>query len=219
LFRKVVQPGQVVIEVGANIGAHTVPLARHVGPSGLVIAFEPQRILFQMLCANLALNSLPNVYCFNNAVGAVHGSVRVPPIDYGTRGNFGALALGGHEIGEPLTVITLDGFTLSRCDFLKVDVEGMEKQVLEGATDLIARLKPVLYVENDREGEEIPLIRLIDSMGYSMYWHRPFYFSQQNFFGNQENVFPQIVSRNMLCLPKAGPQGDYSLEPVRVTPG
>ena len=53
-----IQPGDVVIEVGANIGPHTVFLAQHVGPQGLVLAFEPQRILFQTLCANLALNSI-----------------------------------------------------------------------------------------------------------------------------------------------------------------
>ena len=61
LFGQIVQPGQVVVEVGANIGAHTVFLAHRSGPAARVLAFEPQRIVFQTLCANLALNSITNV--------------------------------------------------------------------------------------------------------------------------------------------------------------
>ena len=56
LFRQVVQPGTIVLEIGANIGTHTLFFARQVGHDGLVIAFEPQRLVFQCLCANMALN-------------------------------------------------------------------------------------------------------------------------------------------------------------------
>src|SRR5690606_28828206 len=62
LFRQILRPGGVVVEAGANIGAHTVPLARMVGESGAVVAFEPQRLQFQLLCANLALNGMINVF-------------------------------------------------------------------------------------------------------------------------------------------------------------
>ncbi len=82
LFRQVIQPDSVVLEVGANIGAHTVFLARQVMPSGMVVAFEPQRIVYQTLCANLALNSIRNVFCLQQAVGAKRGSLVVPPLDY-----------------------------------------------------------------------------------------------------------------------------------------
>src|SRR5437868_835956 len=58
LFQHVVQPSTTAVEVGANIGVHTIVLARLVGPQGRVVAFEPQRIVFQMLCANVALNAL-----------------------------------------------------------------------------------------------------------------------------------------------------------------
>src|SRR4051812_31054692 len=61
LFRQIVRPGDVVVEVGANIGCHPVDLSRLVGPQGLIVAFEPQRLVFQTLCANLALNSCANV--------------------------------------------------------------------------------------------------------------------------------------------------------------
>ena len=58
LYRQILQPSMTALEVGANIGVHTIPLARCVGPGGRVVAFEPQRIVFQMLCANVALNAL-----------------------------------------------------------------------------------------------------------------------------------------------------------------
>ena len=61
LFQKILRPGMFVVEVGANLGAHTVVLAQAVAPGGGVLAFEPQRLIFQTLCANLAINSIPNV--------------------------------------------------------------------------------------------------------------------------------------------------------------
>jgi FkbM family methyltransferase len=218
LFGRFVQPGQLVVEVGANIGAHTVFLARQVGPRGAVIAFEPQRIIYQTLCGNLALNSIPNVHCFKVAVGAAPGSVFVPPINYWTVGNFGGVPLGGYTEGESVPVVTLDSFDLDRCHFLKVDVEGMEEDVLRGAAGLIARNRPVLYVENDKPDKSQSLTRHIDSLGYQMYWHRPRYFNPLNYFGNQQNVFAAGYSANMVCLPKELRFKTDGLEAVEVPP-
>ena len=61
LFKQICHPGNVVIDVGASIGPHTLALSRLVGNGGRVYAFEPQRIVFQTLCANIALNSITNV--------------------------------------------------------------------------------------------------------------------------------------------------------------
>ena len=73
--------GDVVIEVGANVGAHTVALARIVGGGGMVMAFEPQRLAFQSLCANVALNNLANVWCHQAAFGDAVGHITVPDLD------------------------------------------------------------------------------------------------------------------------------------------
>src|SRR4051812_26232890 len=81
VFAQMVRPGSVVVEVGANIGAHTVLLARLVGRDGEVHAFEPQRIVFQALCANLALNQCTNVFAKQMAVGASNGTIAVPAAD------------------------------------------------------------------------------------------------------------------------------------------
>lgn len=216
LFQQVVWPGQVVLEVGANIGAHTLLLAQLVGLTGAVLAFEPQRIVYQTLCANLALNSVTNVHCFHAALGKAPGRIAVPGIDYSHTSNFGGLELGSYTEGESVPVLTVDGLNLSRCDFLKIDVEGMEQEVLAGAVQLIAAQAPILYVENDRPQKSDALIRFIDDLGYHMYWHTPPLFNPNNFAGNAGNVFGQIASVNMLCLPKNLPQQVRGLQPVQV---
>ena len=200
LFRQIVRPAGVVVEVGANIGSHTVFLAALVGPSGVVLAFEPQRVVFQTLCANLALGSHANVFAFQQAVGAAAGTVVVPSIDYRQNGNFGGLELGSYQQGEQVPVVAIDSFALSRCNFIKIDVEGMEQAVIAGAAQTLARHKPVLYVENDRADRAPELIRYLDSLGYAMYWHLPPLYSPANFFANSQNVFGTLISQNMLCI-------------------
>jgi FkbM family methyltransferase len=216
VFRQIVQPGHVVIEVGANLGAHTVFLAQQVGLAGLVLAFEPQRLIFQTMCANLALNNLPNVLAMQQAAGTEPGFLKIPVLDYRRENNFGGLALGSYQVGEEVPVTTIDTFNLQRCAFIKIDVEGMELNVLRGAARTIERLKPILYVENDQQDKSDALVRYIDSIGYNMYWHRPYYFSPNNFFANTHNVFPNIVSLNMLCVHKSVPQDLNNFEPVAV---
>jgi FkbM family methyltransferase len=206
LFRQILRPGDFAVEVGANYGAHTVFLAQQVGPTGVVAAFEPQRIVFQTLCANIALNNLPNIIALHEAVGAESGSIKVPVLDYSKTNNFGGLSLGKFEVGEDVPVVTLDSKPLKRCNFLKIDVEGMEEQVLRGAARAIERFKPVMYVENDKPDKSDDLVRYIDSLDYNMYWHKPYYFSPNNFFGNPDNVFPNVISINMLCVHKSIPQ-------------
>ena len=104
---------------------------------------------------------------------------------------------GGREL-VPLS--RLDDFGLERVDFLKLDVEGFESQVLEGAAATIERCRPVMYVENDREEKSPGLIQQLFDMGYRLWWHTPPLFNPNNFKGNPENIFPRICSVNMLAM-------------------
>ena len=202
LFRRIVKPGSVILDLGANIGAHTVALAKLLDRTGWVIAFEPARLTFQLLCANVALNNLFNVRCHHAAVAETRGTIRVPVLEPTTRQNFGGLDLRNTTKGEPTPQTAIDDLDLQRCDFIKVDVEGMEIQALKGAAKTIGRLHPVLYVENDRVENSDALISLIGSYDYRLYWHRPPLFNPDNFYKNAENVFGAIVSDNMLCIPR-----------------
>ncbi len=199
-FAELVKPGMVVVEVGANIGAHTVHLAKLVGPKGGVIAIEPQRIACQMLCANVQLNSLSNVHVIPAAVGAKPGLVHLPELNPRMVNNFGGFELVDVQRGQPTPVITLD--SLDRCDFLKIDCEGMEQAVLEGGQKLIARHRPIMYVENDRDDKSAALLQFIEGLGYDWTWDRPRLFSADNFKHNPVNHFGLIVSANLICRPR-----------------
>ena len=199
-------PGDVVIEVGANMGAHTVPLAMRVGPQGRVLAFEPQRLVFQNLCANVALNSLQNVDCYWAALGGKDGLLTVPEPDPTQVNNFGGVTLIGIEQGQQIDCHMLDRYlSLPRLQLIKIDVEGMEADVLSGGKELIRKFKPRLYLENDRMEKSEELMRLVDSLGYRMYWHLPPLFNPENFYGVPDNVYGDTVSINMLCVHRDKP--------------
>ena len=205
LFCRLVAPGWTVLEVGANIGAHTVALAKAVGPGGAVHAVEPQRVVFQILSANVALNALSNVYTHHAAMGRQAATITVPRIDYSAPGNFGGISLENAAQGDRVPLIPADSLDLPRCDLIKVDVEGMEAEVIAGAARTIRRFRPVLYVENDREEKSAALIRQLFALGYRLYWHFPPLFNPQNYFGVAENLFAGTVSVNMLGVHASSP--------------
>lgn len=206
------------IDVGANIGAHTVPLAKLVGPTGRVYAFEPQRHVFQTLCANLALNQITNTDAMPFAVGMFEDSVEIPMYDPGVGSNFGGVAVGPPIIGDvPTDTVDqcqIDGFVCGRIDLIKIDVEGMENDVLIGASQMIKAYRPALYVENDRREHSKILAERLREMGYDLYWHLPPLFNPGNYAKNHEDVFPNVVSVNMLCLPY-GIMPPVELAPVK----
>lgn len=204
-FDQLVRPGNWVVEVGANIGSHTIHLAQLVGDSGVVWAFEPQRLVFQLLAGNMAINGLTNVYCKQNCVSDAPGIVKVPQLDATKVNNWGGLSMLNHAKGEPVEAIALDSLNLEKCDFLKIDVEGMELQVLRGAARLIDRCRPIIYTEIDREDKNTAVFAFLWEKGYRIYEHTPPLYNPNNYFGNPENVFSidgrQIASFNALCLP------------------
>lgn len=216
LFLKAVKPGQLVLDIGANIGAHTLVFSKAVGPQGLVFAFEPQRLSFQTLCANMALNGITNAACYYKAVGEDIRNIRVPYLDPYAELNFGGLSLKDQQTGEPVEQISIDCLNLNECHFMKIDVEGMECQVLRGAKETIGRHRPILYVENDREEQSEELIRLIASMKYRLYWHRMLVFNPDNFNANPTNVFSDMVSINMMCVPEESPLDMSLMTPVEI---
>lgn len=215
--------GDVVIEAGANIGAHTVALARRVGASGRVLAFEPQRLAFQTLCANVAINSLANVDCYWAAVGAKHGAITVPELDPDQPANFGGLSLEGAREGRSVPCFALDEFVaMPRLKLVKIDVEGMEADVIRGGRELLAKFRPHLYVENDRIDRSEALMRLIDGLGYRLWWHTPALFDPANPNGATDNLFPNVRSFNLLAVHRdvqaevkgATPVTDFSAHPL-----
>jgi hypothetical protein len=100
-------------------------------------------------------------------------------------------------------LVTIDSLALPRLRLLKVDVEGMEHDVITGARASIERLRPAVYIENDRAEHSRALISLLFDAGYRLWWHITPLFNPKNFFGNPRDVFSEIVSFNMIGFPRA----------------
>jgi FkbM family methyltransferase len=204
--------------VGANIGAITVPLARK---AGLVFAIEPQLQTYYALCGNLAMNSVGHkARAMNVAAGEERGCIQVPMLDLCRPVNVGGLSLGNHAAPETacetVAILPIDDLSLPQCRLLKVDVEGMELEVLKGAARTIERCQPILYVENDREDKSAALIEHIKGLGYQVYDHQPWLSSAENHNGVAVDLFPGIVSINLLCFPPGMPPGDVVQRMKRV---
>lgn len=166
VFRAFIRADDVVIDAGALFGVHTLPLAE-LCPLGSVLAFEPQRIPFQMLCANMAINSQFNVDASKSALGEADGISRVRALDPRIDMPWGLTRLESpySSDGENVRVRTVDGMLLARLDFMKIDVEGSEAPVLRGASETIKRCQPVLYIEFNENRDAI--LALLGQLGYS----------------------------------------------------
>ena len=129
-----VQKDANIIEVGSNIGAHTVFIAKEICPEGNVYAFEPRRILFQNLWANLCINEISNDYAFQKALGLDFDIIFEGPIPQDGLANHGAFDLGSIDgVGEHITVEPLDAFSeqfqkiasvANKCPTHKLKIEG-----------------------------------------------------------------------------------------------
>ncbi len=101
LFQQLVSPDQSIVVAGANIGVHTAHLAKLIGPQGRVFAFEPQRVIFQILCANVALNALANVHAKQAALGAEPDAGDIIGMNFERNRRAGGPKIGGGYRGPP----------------------------------------------------------------------------------------------------------------------
>ncbi len=203
-------PGMVV-EVGANMGIHTIPIAQSLAKQNrLLFAFEPQPVVFQQLCANLALNGLKNVRAFPYACGTSNGPLMFEVPDYDRTGNFGSTELKPLQPGAGRTEIVqcfrLDNLLAEGLvGLIKIDVEGSELDVLKGSEGILGRCHPMLYVENDRVEKSPELIQWLFDQDYRLWWHIPPLYNPGNYRGDAENCYGNVCSFNMLGLHKSTP--------------
>ena len=171
--------GVVAIDGGANIGVHTIEWARHMAGWGRVLSFEAQEYVFYALAGNIALNNCWNASARWSALGESEGFIDVPEPDYMRPGSFGSLELRQRKqtefIGQQVSyqaedcvrtpMVTIDSLGYERLDFLKIDVEGMEIEVLKGARATLQRCRPIVLAEVIKSDAQ-QLVDFLLGMGY-----------------------------------------------------
>lgn len=170
LLGRYVNTGSVVVEAGANIGAHTLPLGRLIGEEGVMHSFEPQFEAFRLLKRNVERAALGNVVLHRAAIGDKEGTAHVPYFSYRERNNYGGVKLT--DEGDTVPCLTIDGLNLERCDLIKLDVEGCEPEAVAGAMETIKRCRPVLYIEDQFTPESKRLRESLRELGYRIFSHR-----------------------------------------------
>eukprot|EP00928_Gymnodinium_smaydae_P073066 TRINITY_DN56324_c0_g1_i1.p1 TRINITY_DN56324_c0_g1~~TRINITY_DN56324_c0_g1_i1.p1 ORF type:complete len:643 (+),score=133.29 TRINITY_DN56324_c0_g1_i1:51-1979(+) len=193
--------GDVVIDVGANLGCYTVPFAERVGMHGKVLAFEPFRWMQQLVSANVAANGLSNVWVLPVGLGTQTSRFEARPPQLRFFSSPGGVKLHGQSEGikneeamqlydwdlppELVTVVSLDALLLQRSAdtavlgapavaevrLIKIDVEGMEKDVIAGARQVILRFRPIIWTENvayfSSQGQDTSFLQLMDELEYT----------------------------------------------------
>jgi len=183
-----VKTGMSVIDIGANLGWFTVHMSRQVGPSGRVTAFEPRCDIHHYLAQTVSENRLDNVVLHNCALGARTGDGNI----YWAKSdlNPGGTQLVPHALDpdvlpadhtfQPVSMRVLDQVVLGRVDFIKIDVEGAERLVFEGAGRILSTQRPVIMSELSPEGLEwisgisaVEYLQFFEERGYTAHAIEP----------------------------------------------
>lgn len=206
-----------VIDVGANIGTHAVYFAKKCN-QGSVVAIEPQLYIFEMLAANLLINGCYNTVPVHAGASSKPGVVRMvninPFVEH--KINYGEFKINNSaDKGIDTSIITLDAYVnLNKFNLIKLDVEGLEVEVLNGAKKLLKKHQPFLYVEfNNKQGND-QLLNKIYELDYVPYWHIYTKHNPNNHNKQQKNIWEPdhyIIDRdnldlmyegNAFCVPK-----------------
>lgn len=151
-IKPLILPRHTVLDIGANFGVFTKLFSRLVGPDGRVIAFEPVPQTFRTLTAGVRKYRLRNVQAVNKAVSDHLGTAMMEVPSY--KGNKGDNLYESHIVNAPdsndaftVETITVDSLELPSVNFMKIDVEGHELEVLHGSVGTLQRCRPTLMVE------------------------------------------------------------------------
>jgi len=185
LIAKCYPPGSEIeiIDAGANLGVYTLSMARIPGLKVKVIAIEAQRLMYQILNANIALNSLDNVWTYHRIISNENNeTVELECPDLNEPANFGAFEVqknlsysdydGSNYLpAEKIKTLALDSLGLTKCAFLKLDVEGMEDRALLGSENLLSTSKPIIFFERHKT-DFAKVISILKNHNYSI-WMLP----------------------------------------------
>ncbi len=163
-FERLIPPGAVTYDIGANVGYFSLLAAKLAGPTGRVYAFEPLPRNIEYLRKHIAINQLENIEVIEAAVSDHGGEAH---FDLGASSAMGHLAEAG---GITVRMVCLDdqlaAGELRPPDYMKVDVEGAEFEVLKGARQLLEKYHPILFLDTHQREAHLPTIEMLDQLGY-----------------------------------------------------
>jgi FkbM family methyltransferase len=166
-----IKEGDTVIDVGGNMGFFVLILNELVKESGKIYSFEPSKRLNEKLETTIRNNNLKNVTVVNHALGESEGSTTLHYNPKQTGLSSIVSDSDGISLSEEIQITTLDKFSENikeRVSFIKIDTEGYEPQVLKGATELILRDKPTIYIElgGDYQESSIEALQILKELDY-----------------------------------------------------
>ncbi len=166
LYGELIEPGEVIWDLGANTGIHSLLFARLAGPTGKVVAFEPLRVNVEQIERICALNGVANVHVVAKAVSSSSGTAR---FHIGMHDKQGSLVGIGSESGNVVEVpcMTLDQ-ALAECngvDFVKIDIEGAESQALEGFSR-VGEANPTFAIDLHTPAQDVAVGAWLSRHGY-----------------------------------------------------
>jgi FkbM family methyltransferase len=170
------RPGATAVDVGANYGIHTLLMARLVGESGAVVAFEPSPTLFRELEANLQRNDLLNVTALQLAITDSTGDAEFLLTDNTATGRLRSVESTPEE--DRVSTINVRATSLDLLvskgelplpDLIKIDVEGAESRVLDGSTQILRAVAPDLIIELHNPEQDVAVGSILSRLGYEIF--------------------------------------------------
>ena len=172
LLKSICKEDMIAIDIGANVGAHTILMSKLVGENGKVYAFEPCRNHSEILFYNLMNNNCFNTTIYPYGCGDKDENMYIEKRFFDTKKveNFGAITLQKESLDEndeKIEIRSIDSFNFPKIDVIKIDAEGMENKIINGMKDTIYKYKPKMIIEIHDEDVE-NMTKIIDSIDYSL---------------------------------------------------
>jgi FkbM family methyltransferase len=174
------KPGDTVLDIGGNIGQTALFLAKKTGPGGRVVSFEPFPETYKRFLTNLHLNpEIKNLVIENIALGNDHATLKMLAENTGNSGQNRIMSeTNMSDKVVEVNVMPLSSYLeqkpLPKIDLIKIDVEGFEYHVLQGASEVLRKYKPVLYIElseknlNQQGSSANDVVRLLNDLSYNV---------------------------------------------------